>query len=71
MPRSLRASTCTSCKWLARKYPWEDFRGDLHVPAEHGFGSLETLHRHRAGSTFLKILATAAAELAGGSDAAS
>jgi hypothetical protein len=53
------------------RYPWEDVQGALHVPAEHGFGSLGTLHRHRAGSTFLKIVAAAAAELGRGSDAGS
>jgi hypothetical protein len=53
------------------EYPWEDVRGALHVPAEHGFGPLGTLHRHRAGSTFLKIVAVAAAELGGGPDATS
>jgi hypothetical protein len=53
------------------EYPWEDSGGALHVPAEHGFGSLEALHRHRAGATFLKIVATAAAELGGGSYATS
>jgi hypothetical protein len=53
------------------EYPWEDAGGILHVPAEHGFGPLETLHRHRAGATFLKIVATAAAELGSGSYAAS
>ena len=49
------------------EYPWEDSRGTLHIPAKHGFRSLETLHRHRAGVTFLKIVVTAAAELEGGS----
>lgn len=49
------------------EYPWEDSGGTLHVPAEHGFGPLGTLHRHRAGATFLKIVVTAAAELGGGS----
>src|SRR5208282_551809 len=53
------------------EYPWEDDGGALHVPAEHGFGPLGTLHRHRAGATFLKIVAAAAAELAGGFYAAS
>ncbi len=53
------------------EYPWEDSGGALHVPAEHGFGPLGTLHRHRAGTTFLKIVATAAAELGGGSYATS
>lgn len=53
------------------EYPWEDAVGVLHVPAEHGFGPLGTLHRHRAGATFLKIVATAAAELADGSYASS
>ncbi len=48
------------------EYPWEDVEGHLHVPAENEFGSLEALHPHRAGTTFLKIIATAAAELAGG-----
>ena len=51
------------------EYPWEDDGGILHVPAEHGFPSLDTLHKHRAGSTFLKIVTVAAAELAGGDDA--
>ncbi len=51
------------------EYPWEDDGGALHVPAEHGFGPLGTLHRHRAGATFLKF--AAAAELAGGFYAAS
>ncbi len=50
------------------EYPWEDAEGTLKVPAEHEFGTLATLHRHRAGSTFLKILAVAAAELGSGSD---
>ena len=40
------------------EYPWEDAGGALHVPAEHGFGSLETLHRHRAGVTFLNWSST-------------
>ena len=53
------------------EYPWEDVGGDLHLPAEHEFGSLGTLHQHRAGATFLKIVAVAAAELAGGAYAAS
>jgi hypothetical protein len=53
------------------EYPWEDDEGALHVPAEHGFGPLGTLHRHRAGATFLKIVTTAAAELGGGSYATS
>jgi hypothetical protein len=53
------------------EYPREDSAGTLHIPAEHPFGSLGTLHRHRAGATFLKIVATAAAELAGGAYAAS
>lgn len=52
------------------EYPWEDMSGNLHVPAEHGFGSLGTLHRHRAGSTFLKIIAVATAELVGDSGTA-
>lgn len=47
------------------EYPWKDAGGALHVPAEHGFGSLETLHRHRAGVTFLKIVIAAATELGG------
>jgi hypothetical protein len=54
----------------ACEYPWEDAWGMLHVPAERGFGALENLHRHRAGSTFLKIVATAATELGGGPEAA-
>jgi hypothetical protein len=53
------------------EYPWEDSGGTLHVPAEHKFESLDALHRHRAGATFLKIVATAAEELGGGSYAAS
>jgi len=53
------------------EYPWEDVGGTLHVPAEYGFGSLGALHRHRAGATFLKIVAAATAELGGGSDAPS
>jgi hypothetical protein len=48
------------------EYPREDSGGALHVPADHEFGALETLHRHRAGATFLKIVTTAAAELGGG-----
>ena len=48
------------------EYPWEDSKGTLHVPAEHEFGSLGTLHRHRAGATFLKIVAVAALELGSG-----
>jgi hypothetical protein len=48
------------------EYPWEDASGVLHVPAEHTFGSLQMLHNHRAGTTFLKIVSLAAAELAGG-----
>ncbi len=47
------------------EYPWEDAGGTLHVPAEYDFGSLETLHEHRAGATFLKIVIVAASELAG------
>jgi hypothetical protein len=53
------------------EYPWEDPGGALHVPADQEFERLGTLHRHRAGATFLKIVATAAAELAGGSYTAS
>lgn len=53
------------------EYPWEDVGGALHVPAEHEFGSLGTLHRHRAGATFLKIVVAAAAELGADSYAAS
>jgi len=53
------------------EYPWEDAGGALHLPAGHGFEALGTLHRHRAGATFLKIVAAAAAELGGGSYAAS
>ncbi len=53
------------------EYPWEDAGGILHVPAEHGFGSLDALHRHRAGATFLKVVATAAEELGQGAYAAS
>ena len=52
------------------EYPWEDDRGVLHVPAEHGFGGLGTLHRHRAGSTLLKIILAAVAELREGGYAA-
>jgi hypothetical protein len=52
------------------EYPWEDDQGVLHVPAENAFPRLETLHRHRAGATFLKIITTAANELAGASDTA-
>jgi hypothetical protein len=51
-------------------YPWEDAHGVLHVPAEDDFPRLEALHQHRAGTTFLKIVATAVMELGGGSDAA-
>lgn len=53
------------------EYPWEDAGGILHVPAEHDFGSLDALHRHRAGATFLKVVATAAEELGQGTYAAS
>jgi hypothetical protein len=49
------------------EYPWGDANGDLHSPADYAFGGLAALHRHRAGSTFLKIVATAAAELGSGS----
>ncbi len=49
------------------EYPWEDSDGQLHTPSEHEFGSLGTLHKHRAGTTFLKIVGVAAAELASGS----
>ena len=41
------------------------------LPVEHGFGALETLHRHRAGATFLKIVAVAATEMGSGSYEAS
>ena len=41
------------------EYPWEDDGVARHVPAEHGFGPLGTLLRHRAGATFLKIVAAA------------
>jgi hypothetical protein len=52
------------------EYPWEDDQGVLHVPAEDEFPRLETLHRHRTGATSLKIITTAAVELAGSSDTA-
>jgi hypothetical protein len=48
------------------EYPWESVGGGLFVPAEHAFGSLGKLHRHRAGATFLKIVTAAATELGGG-----
>jgi len=48
------------------EYPWESADGSLHVPAEHNFGSLERLHQHRAGATFLKLVTVATAELADG-----
>ncbi|MGA2699774.1 MAG: hypothetical protein ABSH35_01575 [Isosphaeraceae bacterium] len=75
---SLGRLTCWPPQWMTTgrrpdncEYPWEDDGGALHLPAEHGFGPLGTLHRHRAGATFLKIVAAAAAELAGGFYAAS
>lgn len=48
------------------EYPWEDDEGALFVPAEYRFSTLGRLHLHRAGATFLKILATTIEELAGG-----
>jgi hypothetical protein len=52
------------------EYPWEDAQGVLHVPADGDFPRVEALHRHRAGTTFLKVVTTAVLELQGGSDAA-
>jgi hypothetical protein len=48
------------------EYPWEDAGGALNVPAEYAFATLGTMHCHRAGATFLKIVTAAAAELRGG-----
>ena len=53
-----------------RQSSYEDAHGVLHVPADDDFPRLEALHQHRAGTTFLKIVATAVMELGGGSDAA-
>lgn len=53
------------------EYPWEDDRGHLHIPAEHDFAELGGLQLYRAGVTFLKVVATAIEELAGGSYVAS
>ena len=49
------------------EYPWEDDQGRLQVPAKHDFSKLSGLHLYPMGRTFLKVVAIAIEELAGGS----